>query len=331
MDIKQERVIREFVAAVVDGEFRTMFHAITFEADRDATKQYEDWAVSGNVRALGVCAAGVIYSMGAMRYGEMTKASVSASHFVQELLTVDGIHHAVWLPLLEAVVLFGKGKIRSKSKTSFVLGSLRLQSMILDHMDDPSHLAVKDWIRDRTNSPYEVFGWTDEQALLWEDMLLVEFDKLCGATSRPVIGRFDGDHACFSNFHPSEITYLGLKFPTVEHAFQASKTLVSAEQEAIRIAATPGKAKRLGRKATLRDDWEQLKDGVMRHLLLLKFEDPVLQALLLATGDAVLIEGNDWKDTYWGTCNGEGQNRLGKLLMDVRDIYHKNAKKNDLK
>ena len=40
---------------------------------------------------------------------------------------------------------------------------------------------------------------------------------------------------------------------------------------------------------------------------------------LINTGDAILIEGNTWGDTYWGVCDGVGENRLGKLLMEVRE------------
>jgi predicted NAD-dependent protein-ADP-ribosyltransferase YbiA (DUF1768 family) len=39
---------------------------------------------------------------------------------------------------------------------------------------------------------------------------------------------------------------------------------------------------------------------------------------LLETGDAELVEGNWWDDTFWGVCNGVGQNNLGKILMDTR-------------
>jgi predicted NAD-dependent protein-ADP-ribosyltransferase YbiA (DUF1768 family) len=43
-----------------------------------------------------------------------------------------------------------------------------------------------------------------------------------------------------------------------------------------------------------------------------------LRAKLLATGDAVLEEGNDWGDRVWGVYQGQGDNRLGKILMKVR-------------
>ena len=46
-----------------------------------------------------------------------------------------------------------------------------------------------------------------------------------------------------------------------------------------------------------------------------------LRNLLLETGDQELIEGNTWGDTYWGTCNGVGENHFGKFLMNIRDLF----------
>lgn len=57
----------------------------------------------------------------------------------------------------------------------------------------------------------------------------------------------------------------------------------------------------------------------MWHLIKIKFDDPTLYALLLGTGDAVLIEGNTWGDTFWGVCGTKGANVLGKLLMKYRE------------
>lgn len=137
--------------------------------------------------------------------------------------------------------------------------------------------------------------------------------------ARP-IDRFDGEHAFLSNFHESPIQVEGLWFNTVEHAFQAEKTLDPKEKAVIMIALTPGKAKRLGRRATLRPDWEQVKLQVMEDLLRLKFAPGTeLHQRLLATSPAELIEGNHWNDRFWGVCKGTGQNHLGKLLMKIRD------------
>lgn len=88
---------------------------------------------------------------------------------------------------------------------------------------------------------------------------------------------------------------------------------------------TPGKAKRAGRNVTLRPDWEDAKLGVMERVLRQKFSQPEMSAKLLSTGNAVLIEGNNWGDMFWGCIwNNErklwvGENHLGVLLMNLRE------------
>ena len=126
------------------------------------------------------------------------------------------------------------------------------------------------------------------------------------------------EHRFLSNFYPCTITFMDITYPSVEHAFQASKTLDMNVVEEIAKAPTPGKAKKMGRKVKLRFDWEDVKEVFMFLLLQKKFAIPKLQRKLLATGDAELVEGNNWGDTYWGVCKGVGKNRLGELLMRVR-------------
>lgn len=130
---------------------------------------------------------------------------------------------------------------------------------------------------------------------------------------------FRGKYRFLSNFHPVEADYAGIVFPTLEHAFQAAKTTVRTEQFRIAECKTPGEAKRFGRTVTLRQDWEYIKVYVMASLLRRKFSCYHLQDLLLDTGNAMLVEGNDWGDTFWGVCKGRGQNVLGCLLMTIRD------------
>lgn len=135
---------------------------------------------------------------------------------------------------------------------------------------------------------------------------------------------FDGEFAFLSNFFPSPVTLphpvtgVPKVFPTVEHAFQAAKTLDPDEWETIRAQPTPGKAKRAGRKATMRPDWDQVKLSVMERLVEEKFSKRRLAELLLATGERPLIEGNTWGDRFWGVCDGQGENHLGRILMRVR-------------
>lgn len=136
-----------------------------------------------------------------------------------------------------------------------------------------------------------------------------------------VIDRFDGDFAFLSNFYPSELYVRDRKFPTVEHAYQALKSTDPSIWDvfASPLVGTPGHAKKLGRTIKLRPDWEEIKISIMTILVVQKFEDTELRKLLKQTGDAELIEGNWWGDTFWGVCKGVGKNNLGKILMQTRD------------
>ena len=101
------------------------------------------------------------------------------------------------------------------------------------------------------------------------------------------IDRFKGDYAFLNNYYEHPVTYEGITFPTNEHAFQAAKTLDLKIRRQIAECATPGEAKQKGNA--------------------------------VATAGCYLIEGNHWGDTCWGQVNGRGENRLGKILMQLRD------------
>lgn len=136
------------------------------------------------------------------------------------------------------------------------------------------------------------------------------------------IDQFKDGYRFLSNFEPSEVEYNGISFPTVEHAYQAAKATNIEDMLKIAGCATPGQAKRLGKKIQLRSDWENVKISIMTDLVRQKFSKPDLAKKLLETGDAELIEGNTWGDRIWGcTWNGNswvGQNNLGKTLMQIR-------------
>ncbi len=146
-----------------------------------------------------------------------------------------------------------------------------------------------------------------------------------------MIKEFKGEYEFLSNFYSSWIELNGFAYPTVEHAFQAQKTLDEKQQKSIRLAVTPAIAKMRGRNATLRPDWEDIKISIMEDLIIRKFRIPRLKKLLLATRDQELQEGNWWHDTFWGidTKTGEGHNHLGKILMKIRaEILRNQEKKN---
>lgn len=134
------------------------------------------------------------------------------------------------------------------------------------------------------------------------------------------IAAFQGEFRFLSNFWPAEIEFEGQTYPTVEHAYQAAKSLDPDERRRIAALPTPADAKRAGRAvAPLRGDWETVKFDVMERCVREKFTRHAdLRRRLLATGDMLLEEGNDWGDRVWGIYQGSGENRLGRILMQVR-------------
>lgn len=138
-----------------------------------------------------------------------------------------------------------------------------------------------------------------------------------------VINSFRGDYGFLSNFHICKIEYNGRKFMHSEGLFQSMKTYDEFYLDKM-VLLSPSESKRFGRKVPLRSDWEEVKDECMYNTLVAKFtQNPDLAKKLLATGDALLIEGNTWNDRYWGVCRGKGENRLGILLMLVREDLQK--------
>ena len=126
----------------------------------------------------------------------------------------------------------------------------------------------------------------------------------------------------FSNFAAYPIALQGKIWLTSEHYFQAQKFAGTAHEEEIRRITSPMIAARMGRERArpLRRDWEKVKDAIMREAVWAKFtQHAALQALLLATGTALLVEHTS-NDNYWGDGgNGTGRNMLGQILMSVRD------------
>jgi len=134
------------------------------------------------------------------------------------------------------------------------------------------------------------------------------------------MNEFRGTKYFLSNFYNCKIKYEGIIYPSVENAYQASKTLDFEERKQF-IHITPEKARQLGRQLQLRKDHCNLKLIIMKELLQIKFNNKELKLKLLSTGDEWLEEKNTWNDTYWGTCNGIGENNLGKLLMNIRNKH----------
>lgn len=130
-------------------------------------------------------------------------------------------------------------------------------------------------------------------------------------------------YGCFSNFSPHGFELDDLYWHTSEHYFQAQKFAGTFHLEQIRLVKSPKDAARMGRERTrpLRQDWEQVKDEIMRKAVLRKFETHAdIRKILLSTGNEEIVENSPIL-YYWGCgADGSGKNRLGIILMEVRKI-----------
>lgn len=128
---------------------------------------------------------------------------------------------------------------------------------------------------------------------------------------------FQGAYRFLSNMWDTPVTILGRTFSSSEAAYQSSKTLDPIVRDSFTLLGGID-SKKAGRELVLRSDWSIVKLEVMELCVRSKFMNPGMSKLLKGTGNSPLVEGNTWGDTFWGRCNGLGQNHLGRLLMSVR-------------
>ena len=151
-----------------------------------------------------------------------------------------------------------------------------------------------------------------------------------------------GEYRNFSNMSEHPVTLDGVKYPTVEHYFQAMKAQEFGDTtmyDKIVKSRTPKAAKALGRKVAnfAVETWEAKRDAFMEQAVRTKFvQHPSLRVQLMETGDKMIGEA-DPRDSYWGigtSMNLEkakypskwrGKNMLGKLLMKLRDEFTKES------
>ena len=136
---------------------------------------------------------------------------------------------------------------------------------------------------------------------------------------KSTINEFRGYYAFLSNMYPSQIKLGSVTYTCAEAAFQAVKLQDKSKRKMFAGLSGP-EAKRLGRKIALRQDWEKIKVDVMRWIVHEKFQQnkKLLFKLIRSTEDDDIVEGNTWGDTFWGVCNGNGLNWLGRILMEER-------------
>ena len=131
---------------------------------------------------------------------------------------------------------------------------------------------------------------------------------------------FFNDNRFLSNFHPCLIKYENLEYPSAEHLYVALKTTDESIREAIAGIPAAKDVKAFGMTIKLRPNWNDIRLSMMYIVVSEKFQqNKDLAEKLIATGDNELVEHNWWNDKYWGKHFGEGENHLGRTLMEVRE------------
>lgn len=122
-----------------------------------------------------------------------------------------------------------------------------------------------------------------------------------------------------------EVKFNNFTYPSVEHAYQSAKSNDDGWNDiCLNSNLTPYQIKAKSKFVTQVDNWNDIKIGVMKELIYKKFSQTPFKELLLGTRDENIVEGNMWGDKFWGVdiknTPNEGENHLGRIIMDVRNI-----------
>ena len=135
-----------------------------------------------------------------------------------------------------------------------------------------------------------------------------------------MIDNFRDQYFFLSNMYPCMVRYDHIFYPSSENAYQSAKC--PGHEYYFAEIYNPFEAKKMGRKLQMVSGWDKIKVQVMTDIVTDKFKrNPFLMRELLRTGNEILVEGNTWGDTFWGVCNGKGENHLGKILMKIRKAH----------
>lgn len=133
-------------------------------------------------------------------------------------------------------------------------------------------------------------------------------------------------YGAFSNLYKREVIFEGEVFKTAEHAYQAGKARKPEVRQWLMAAPSPSLLAMAAHGLYVWDiapEWSKIKFDRMKQILVAKYtQHDDLKELLLSTGNARLVESatvDNAVNRLWGEVNGVGQNKLGLLLMEVRE------------
>lgn len=154
------------------------------------------------------------------------------------------------------------------------------------------------------------------------------------------------EYGCFSNWYNAGFVYAGIRYSSVEQFMMYHKLLTFRQFGlADKVMATddPAEAKQIGRtKFKEFDDklWTRIRTTIVKRGVRAKFEqNPELREILLSTDNTVLAECSPY-DQIWGiglspnderiydTSQWQGKNKLGRILMIIREELRQDKGKN---
>jgi ribA/ribD-fused uncharacterized protein len=142
-------------------------------------------------------------------------------------------------------------------------------------------------------------------------------------TTGKIIGFYEREFYCFSNFSSFAVDRRGREWPTSEHAYQAAHFVNTDEQlyDKIFNCRSAHEAYQLANENEDKEDpnFNNTKVQIMEEIVRLKLEqNPYIQKKLLQTDDLLIVEDSP-KDNFWGWGpNHDGRNELGKIWMLAR-------------
>lgn len=209
-----------------------------------------------------------------------------------------------------------------------------VEKLTADKIKDPAW--IKKWSEKEQWTPEAFKKLLEKGTTVKEGSWQTTFEKVEGIektdankTSETIIKQlkstpaFKNEAGFLSNFSPykpgEEFVHEGIKYPSNEHFYQAMKFKDYSVKQKIAEHPARGLKAFVRTLGDIRSDWNSIKDSVMETGLKHKFSLPRYKELLKSTGSEELVERNNWGDKYWGKVEGFGENKLGKMLMEIRD------------
>jgi hypothetical protein len=147
-------------------------------------------------------------------------------------------------------------------------------------------------------------------------------------TSGNIVGFYEREFYCFSNFSSFSVNWRGRDWQTSEHAYQAAHFFESAPElvEKIHQAKSALEAYKIAKDNDdkVASNWDDIKVEIMEDNVKHKLQqNPYIKHKLIQTRDKRIVEDSP-KDDFWGWGkNKDGRNELGKIWMKLREEVRK--------